>query len=321
MNKLVLPLLLLASPLAAQLPDTVRTHPDDTIKIVVPDTGLYHMDMTRREGSMTLIRHILVISVPKSTPIDTAQPPITPPSGSFAAPDIVVNSSFETDWEGFNNGGSGAPTGVVRDGAHARDGAWAVRRTLSTGAENGAAFYAQFYDPIFSHFGDKSAQRVWVRFYFFIDRAFDGILKLEQFYRSSDDNYGGWYFNGGNLSWCFSEALYNGGTIYDLVPLAGLLNGWHSIEVDFWHNGDTSNGGSDYPSAAFWLDGQPITSGIGNPTGGTVWLNGRLNAGRRQYNGDLGNTNLIGIKNAGNSVAATMWVDRIAISTKGRIGS
>jgi hypothetical protein len=322
--------------------DVVRTSAT-VVTITLPAFASY--SVTANETITTIVPGAAVTG---GSPI-TASPTLTitneSSGGGFATPDICNNLSFENGsgsggngWDGMNDGGSQAPHDetpgnpniwLSRSTTHAFSGTTALKRVLDTGPETSASCYAQFYDPIFSYFGDKSANRIYCRFYFYFDVAVNGTLKFCQFYHTSNDNFGGFFLEGGYLSWVFAEALFNSGTTYLMVPLSGSWNGvplvgnWHYVEIDLWHNGDTANGGNDYPSVALYLDGIQLTnvnSGVGNPTGGTVWLSNRLNAGRRTYTGDIGQCNIIGVKNANFTVAGNVWVDRFAVSTS-RIGA
>ena len=182
--------------------------------------------------------------------------------------------------------------------------------------------------------------RVWAKFYFYFDTAITGPFKFQLWNDSLSGNtqMGGWYvISSGvqpHLMWSFGP---EGDTVdFSQIPLSTLTNGWHSLEVDYWRNGDISNGGNDYPSAAFWLDDVPLTSGgrgnyIGYPATGS-WINGRFNAGRRvvhtqTINGitsvvgseKLGYYQLAGIFNHGQQLGGNLWIDNVSVSSLGRI--
>ena len=103
--------------------------------------------------------------------------------------------------------------------------------------------------------------------------------------------------------------------------LNGLTGGWHSVEVDYWRNGDVSNGGRDYPSIAIWVDGQQITNGAGSPAGTAIWPNGRLNYGARGSSARLGVFELLGLINGNpkNTIPGNVWIDKVSLSSRGRI--
>lgn len=253
--------------------------------------------------------------------------------GGFQTPDIVNNASFENGsgswptpgngWDNFNNGGSSAPTGVVRDVAKAFAGTTAIKKVLTTGPEIGGAFHYPFYFP-FAPYPGVAKDRIWTRFYFYIDAVFDGILKLQLFNSDNGIDFGGLFLNGGSIAWVASEWLFAGGTIYNMIPLSGLLNGWHSLECDYWRNGDPSG----FASVAFYLDDNLVTHADGAiPNTGSAnafWASNRIQTGKRDTvnlgTHGVGDVYWYGIKNAGSTVLANIWADRVAISSLGRIG-
>ena len=104
-----------------------------------------------------------------------------------------------------------------------------------------------------------------------------------------------------------------------------MLDGnWHSIEFEYWRNGDPSG----FPSAAFWFDGNVQACPNGNKDvtyaqygqNASFWLNGRLNIGQRNNSEKLGSIEWLSTLNAGNTTSGQVNIDRIAISTAGRIG-
>lgn len=248
---------------------------------------------------------------------------LSPAVVSSGAPDIVDNASFESGWDNFNDGGSQAPQGNARDPSNAFDGSIGVKRVLGVGAETGGAFHYPFYFP-FQPYPGVTKDRIWTRFYFYIDARFDGILKLQLFNTDDGEDLGGLFLNAGTIAWLPVEWLYAGGTIYNLVPLDSLLNGWHSLEVDFWRNGDPSG----FSSAAIWLDSTQITRTDGpiaeSGSANGYWADNRIQTGIRDvaHTGThgIGDVYWSGIKNAGNTVAANLWTDRVAISSNGPIG-
>ncbi len=247
----------------------------------------------------------------------TATVSFTVTTGSFATPDIINNASFETGWDGFTNGNSGTPQSVTRDTTRAYDGKYAVRFHITPTSGDGGGDFLRYFTTGYDH--------VWARFYFYFDNATapNGPFKFNLWWdTSANQQFGGFYVepsNGMYIQWIFL-ADWPSGSGVDLVPLSSLANGWHSLEVDYWRNGDTSNGGHDYPSAFFWLDGQPLTN-TGTPPDKGVWMpDGRLNAGERGSSAKIGLTMYMATLNGGNTTTGNVWIDRIAWSTLGRIG-
>ena len=247
----------------------------------------------------------------------TATVSFTVTTGSFATPDIINNASFETGWDGFTNGNSGTPQSVTRDTTRAYDGKYSVRFHITPTSGDGGGDFLRYFTSGYDH--------VWARFYFYFDNANapNGPFKFNLWWdTSANQQFGGFYVepsNGMYIQWLFL-ADWPSGSGVDLVPLSSLANGWHSLEVDYWRNGDTSNGGHDYPSAFFWLDGQPITTHNRPPDTGVWMADGRLNAGARGSSAKIGLTMYMATLNGGNSTTGNVWIDRIAWSTLGRIG-
>ena len=94
---------------------------------------------------------------------------------------------------------------------------------------------------------------------------------------------------------------------------------WHSIQVDYWRNGDPSG----QPSVAFWFDGAKLQgapieyAGSGN---NSVWKSGRLYAGERAKTNQLGYMEWLATLNAGNTTTGQINIDRVSYSTTGPIG-
>lgn len=233
---------------------------------------------------------------------------------AYAAPDLVVNASFETGeggdgWAGFQDNGGGTPDFVARVTDRAYAGTYSVYRQLPVPA---SANWHQFNAM------GTAQNRWWLRFYYYLDAAYDGIHKLA-IHRAGVGGalLGGWELSDVHLAWNFY--LGTNPMTY-LKDLSDVIGGWHCLEVDYWRHGDTANGGNDYPSAAFWFDGTPITTHqhtLGSPLS---WIDGRLNAGEAAGSGVMSIVNLMEVQNAGNTNSANEWMDRIAISSLGRIG-
>ena len=243
----------------------------------------------------------------------------------FQTPDVKNNASFETDFDGFSSWAPpNPPTGVTRDTTKAFAGATAVLKVLPpTNSDLGS----QFAYSLPSH-NLPSVDRLWTRFYFFLDTHIDGGIKFSRYFDAgfnvqfSGLGLGGSHFSDGIGFRLDPEVSAVGGTDVKLISLATVIGAWHSIEVDYWRNGDTSNGGNDYPSAAFWLDGTQITAQLGTLPTGFSWVNGRLNAGRRNSTVKIGVWEMIGLLNGlpSNTINGNIWVDKVSISTVGRIG-
>jgi hypothetical protein len=249
-------------------------------------------------------------------PSATTTIPVTPGTASLVAPvtpDVLNNASFETTFDGFTNWSYLAPTNVTRDATHADTGRMATRRVLPV--TNGVDLGAQFTYSL-THHGFVAQDRVYSRFYFYLDNAINGILKLQI---NEDAGFntqlGGLYLANRNLNWVFSPE--DNTQFFPIRPLAGLTNGWHSVETDYWRNGDPSGN----PSVAIWIDGVAVTGSSATPAPGH-WSNGRLNAGQRKSTSKIGVYNMLGVLNGNphNTVAGNIWIDKVAISTRGRIG-
>ena len=254
-------------------------------------------------------------------------------STAFFAPDIVDNASFENGWDGFVNGGFNPPDGLTNDTAHAYLGTYAVKKVLPvTDGVNDVdsnldyPFYAASPLNAFTPAIPSPAQtynRLWARWYFYLDAPINGTLKFNIWQAGSfGTQFGGLGFVGGNLVWSWLQE-WNSQQI-QLVPLTSLVNDWHCVEEDYWRNGDTSNAGNDYPSVAVWLDGTRLTSSsvIDSPPSPGAWINNRINAGERKSSETLGVFRLLGLINGAprNTIPGNIWIDDVAVSSKGRIG-
>jgi hypothetical protein len=161
----------------------------------------------------------------------------------------------------------------------------------------------------------SSYDRVWTRVYFYFDGVINSHLKFNLYWGGFSHQFGGLIVEGGALGWSFYDEW--SAVVHGLVSLSGLLNGWHSLEVDYWRVGDPAGD----PSVAFWLDGVQLTGGRGSPPAPGYWSGGRLHAGSRSNSLKLsGGVGWIDVLNAGNSVNANVWVDKVSVSTLGRIG-
>jgi hypothetical protein len=168
--------------------------------------------------------------------------------------------------------------------------------------------------------------RVWVRFYFQLTAPITSIMKFLRFYDSPSFNtpLGGFFMGSGTLIFSAGTDEENQSiTTWIGLNQAQVIDGqWHSLEIDYWRNGDPSG----YTSQAFWFDGTPASmpdgpnvhfAGAGN---NSYWQGGRLYSGQRASTSRLGAIEWIGTLNAGNLTTGQVNLDRIAISTVGRIG-
>jgi hypothetical protein len=237
-----------------------------------------------------------------------------PPPPTFQIPDILDNAGFETDWSGLTSWGGTAPTvsaprTLTRDSTRAYAGRASARFSLP--ATSGSDLGAQFGKILAT-----GVDRLWTRFYFYLDVAVNGTLKFNIYQAPGfGTQFGGVYFQSGYLGVFISD---NATGWTNLARLSSLTGGWHSLEVEYWRNGDPSG----FPSLAFWLDGQPITASLNTPPAPTRWSGGRLVAGVRTSSAPIGTDFLAGVLNGNpaNTVTGNLWIDRVSISSRGRIG-
>jgi hypothetical protein len=244
----------------------------------------------------------------------------TPPS--YATPDVLNNASFDTDWEGFTdiNGPGHNPTGVTRATDQAYSGTTSVKGTWS--GDNGGSI-----GSFWKYSMPSTYDRLWARLYFRLSSGWD-ITTINKFWlfreASGGNQFGGFELagpvsiqsHGQGLSFTSFNENSSKGVL--LVPAANITTDtWHSLEVDNKRNGDT------LPNAAFWYDGVQITQPDGPDPGeaNLIWSGGRLNFGpTRGHSGQIGMMQFLGTLNAGNTGSGSVWLDRIAISSVGRIG-
>lgn len=227
---------------------------------------------------------------------------------TFVTPDILTNASFETDWNGFKDFGSADPKTVTRANDFAHTGSFSARFIWTPAAGDTGAEMA---------FAFQGKDRVWVRFWF---RLTSQVSTIWKFCRNREPGFGdlvGGLFVEANtkiISWGFDAEL-SAQTVGIGLTQAQVLDGnWHSIEYDYWRNGDPSG----FPTVGFWFDGQPV-SGTGAPSPGS-WQNGRLVAGQRSSNVRVGMIQMMGTLNGGNNTSGQCNIDDVAISGAGRIG-
>ena len=254
---------------------------------------------------------------------------LTAPAG-FVAPNILNNASFETGYDGFTDGSRNTPTNPTRDATQAYSGIYALRKVLPVTTGIGDVGSAASFDLTGGGL-TVGYNRLWARFYFYFDAAIDGILKFQLWFDPPlNIQFAGFYTYQGYIYWSFAS----GSAGAKLAPIRSLVNGWHSLEVDNFRVGDTGGNvlttGDGEPSAAIWLDGVPLTSAntFGFSGAGPYWKGERVYHGSRPNSARLGWYELLGLLNGGiaapsnaNTVPGDVWVDRVAISSLGRIGA
>jgi hypothetical protein len=223
----------------------------------------------------------------------------------------------------LTSGSFGTPTNVSRDATRAYRGSYSLRRSLpvTSGSDVNSSLYFGFYAGApWMPVPGISVDRLFTRFCFYLDAPFSGTLKLNIYQAPGfGEQFGGVYLAEGFLGFWMAEWVHGGSAgIARIAPVSSLINAWHCIEVDYWRNGDPSG----QPSAAIWLDGNQVTTGIGAPPPPGRWSGGRLYAGRRDLTSRIGTANFMTVLNGvpNNRVPTTLWLDHIAISSRGRTG-
>lgn len=244
----------------------------------------------------------------------------TSDSSGFQTPDKLNNISFESDFTPFTSWNfSSAPTGVTRDNTQSAAGSYSVKRSWTSGAgETGSQFAYQFgnYD------------RIWFKWSFRLTTPITSIMKTARFYNSSgSEGFGGLFIGSGTsiLMWGWDQEADGIATRLGGVEASVADSTWHTFEFDYWRNGDPSG----FPSVAFWLDGSALHAEVnghstiqyyGSGNLGYWDTAGRLQAGQRLSSSKLNWMEALATLNAGNSTTGQMNVDKIYLSTLGRIG-
>lgn len=242
-------------------------------------------------------------------------------AGDYATPDQVNNASFETGWDGFTDWSGQTPSGdhLSRATDFAYAGAYSVRREWF--ANNLTDTGAQFSNVLYPNQFD----RLWVRLYIRLTNQITTYWKFSRWYNQGfTNNLGGLYLAQGSDMFCWGGMPENGSILTTIgLTQAQLCDGrWHSLEYDYWRNGDPSG----WPSAAFWFDNLPCAlpdgtrvkyQGAGNSS---YWAGGRLYAGVRANSYKLDTVEWLATLNANNQTSGQVNVDRMAISSLGRIG-
>jgi hypothetical protein len=245
----------------------------------------------------------------RSTPFTAVQSGGNP--DTFAPPNVLAGASFESGWDGFVNAAlQGTPTGVSRDCTLASTGRCSIRRSWSPSAGDvGSQFL----------FGVGLVDHVWVRFYFRLTAPITTIMKFARFYDGSiATNFGGLFLRDGNDIVTFGTDQENQSITVPIgLTQSRVIDGqWHSLEFEYWRNGDPSG----FPSAAFWFDGSPVSMADGPAGMSMFWRGGRLYAGTRTTSKSMSFMEWAGTLNGGNSTSGQVNLDNVAISTAGRIG-
>jgi hypothetical protein len=253
----------------------------------------------------------------------------------YATPDIVNNASFETGegasgWSGFRNNSGGDPSPasgsftVTRSTDHAYAGTFSVKSSFAANASDAAV---AFTSPPFSQ------ATVYARVWFYRTGALPSTAHKWIRFQTAGLNgvRGGLYLSSGNNDITWSEAVNSniGVALGSGLPTA---NVWHSIEVEY--DRSTWNVAGKGPRVRFWYDnavrvGPSPTTYFGS--GGTAYW-GREDgtpdvAGPWLYAGAADGSAAPSAYlvfddtyNGGNTQAGTIYYDRIAISSLGRIG-
>jgi hypothetical protein len=253
---------------------------------------------------------VAVAALVALTPLGAQRGAAPPPQ----APDrLLDNASFESGFDGFTNWtGAGTPLGVTRDSLLAADGRWSIKRTWTPNptSDGGSQLLYKYSD---------GADRVWLRFYFRLTAPITTIMKFARFYGTNmNPNLGGLFIESGDgiLGWGWdqeNQALVMSIGLHESDVIDGR---WHSIEVDYWRNGDPSG----QPSAEFWFDDKHQGLPDGACYGTACWRNGRLYAGTRANSTGLSYMEWLGTLNRGNTTTGQVNIDKVSYSTKGRIG-
>jgi hypothetical protein len=160
-----------------------------------------------------------------------------------------------------------------------------------------------------------SLDEVWIRFYFRISAASElpPIQKLF-LYRNPGTMGGLMLLKLGDMHGLSFDNNVTGGTM--LVLNADITrDAWHSIEVHYRNQDAQTN-------AAFWYDNAPITRANGPDLwdSGITWLDGRLYLALAYQGTKITGFNACATRNGPQDHVGTLWMDRIAISSVGRIG-
>jgi hypothetical protein len=151
-------------------------------------------------------------------------------------------------------------------------------------------------------------------------------MKFVRFYDTQFNTpLGGFFLGSGSNIVTFGTDRENGSitTSIGLTESQVIDGRWHTLEIEYWRNGDPSG----YPSAAFYFDGNQVSqpdgtskiqyAGSGNSS---YWKGGRLYTGTRSSSVKMGYIEWLATLNGGNTTTGQVNLDHVSISTKGPIG-
>lgn len=243
--------------------------------------------------------------------LDITQAASVTVTATYAAANVFSNLSFETDFDGFNDGGAGPVTGVTRSTEQAYDGTTSVKFAwVANGSDTGAAFYKSLS-------GGKD--EIYIRFYFYLVAGWD-ITTVQKWCRLRSGTgagaYGGLYLsNSKGIAWGFD--LEASAVTAGVISKANIpTDQWNLMEFHYDRNNDAE------PNVAIWLNGVPQFKANGPDVNGfgLTWLDGRLYAGARNSTDQMTMVQWVGTLNGGNTGTGTVYLDYTSASTAGRIG-
>lgn len=229
-----------------------------------------------------------------------------PQPGTCWPGNIVDNASFESGWDGFTSWSGGTPANVTRTTEQAFDGSYSVRFTYPINPNNDVR--GELARVGTGH------EEYWVRWHFYMTAVPNTVAwKFMRTRVHWETLLGGVIIAGGGIRFGFGREA--NATLHDIgaPPLSTVLNQWNTIEVHYRRNGDAT------PNAAFWFNGNRVSHPDGPSSYGVYWSNGRMYAGERNASELISNIFFLGTFNRGNSVNGAVYVDRISISTRGKI--
>jgi hypothetical protein len=274
--------------------------------------------------------------------VTTAMPTLTV-TGAFTAPNVLVNVGFESDdhpdprdevgWSGFLNGNGGFPpvgdgtTTLERSAEQAYEGSTAAKYAWAANTSDAGGTFLRLLSSSGKEWWElgyvaRADDEWWMRFYLYLVAGWSitSHLKYMLVTNSSHVPHGGFGLDNGaglNFGLYGQGAPTTGGfaTILSKAVLDAGAGAWHSMEFHLRQNGDAN------PNVAFWYDGTQIIRANGqDPRGdGLDWSGNRLYF-ERGNSDHLGGFKFNQNRNGGNTGSGTMYIDRVAVSTAGRIG-
>jgi hypothetical protein len=225
--------------------------------------------------------------------------PGPPASSTTAAPNVLAYASFETDFDGFDDGGGSPPALVARDTTHAYRGSFAVRRDwTASGVELGGGLHRQFspVDRMYSQFAlyasdyPGAEQKLWRWF----GPGFDGAM-------------GGIWTNGDAIAIWFDFNQSPFGWAYPNIPWP--KNQFNIFDLDFWQVGHPSG----RPAVRMKFNGSLVswTPGVHSVDGDFLVANYRDPG---VSGGQLGAMEALATLN-GQFRSGSEWIDSISFST------